>query len=78
MSKKHFIELADCLRDLYPKALSGGYRAEQTEGAVEQWEATRDALADFCAKQNPQFNRSRWIGYINGDNGPSGGTKGRK
>ena len=30
-------------------------------------------LADFCAAQNPNFNRERWLGYIAGTNGKNGG-----
>lgn len=66
MSKKHFIELADCLRDLKPQRPS--------DGAMLQWKDMIDGLADFCAAQNPRFNRERWLGYIAGENGPSGGA----
>lgn len=31
------------------------------------------ALAEFCLAQNSQFNRERWLGFIHGENGPSGG-----
>jgi hypothetical protein len=31
-----------------------------------------NALADFCHSQNPNFNRSRWMGYIAGECGPNG------
>ena len=27
-------------------------------------------LADFCASQEPNFNRKRWIDYIAGEGGP--------
>ena len=57
MTKKHFIELADLIR-VRPHCFSGL--------AVE-------SLADFCADQNPHFNRLRWIGYIRGTNGKHGG-----
>lgn len=57
MSKKHFIELADRIK------------------------ANRDAFSDFvinelayfCEDQNPRFDRDRWLGYIAGTCGPSGG-----
>jgi hypothetical protein len=32
-------------------------------------------LADFCKSQNPSFDREKWLGYINGDNGPNGGKR---
>jgi hypothetical protein len=31
-------------------------------------------LADLLQSENPRFNRERWLGYIAGTNGPSGGT----
>ena len=30
-------------------------------------------LAQFCQSQNSNFMRERWLGYIAGINGPSGG-----
>ena len=33
-----------------------------------------NALADFCAAQNPAFNRERWLAYVAGDCGPNGGN----
>lgn len=63
MTKKHFISLADTVRD--------------TEGRCEPFtEKQLELLADWCRSQNPQFDRSRWLGYIAGICGPSGGTKG--
>jgi len=49
MTKKHFIELADTIRN---SAVFSG-------AAIER-------LADFCASQNPNFNRQRWLDYIAG------------
>jgi len=57
MTKKHFIELADCIR-LSPVPF--------TERQIE-------ILADFCQSQNAQFKRDRWLGYIAGENGQNGG-----
>jgi hypothetical protein len=34
-------------------------------------------LADFCQEQNPNFNRKRWLSYIAGECGPSGGKVNR-
>jgi hypothetical protein len=62
MTKKHFIALAD---------------------TIKYWNRTTDQpftyaqiveLADFCKRQNGMFNRQRFMGYIAGENGPSGGT----
>ena len=71
MTKKHFIQLADAIRSKRP------IRDESDQGLfyplqLSAWEGLRDALASFCASQNPRFNRERWIGYINGDNTANG------
>ncbi len=58
MSKKDFIALADVM-GLNPDEFSDRSLA---------------ILADFCASQNPAFNRDRWLAYINGECGPSGGS----
>ncbi len=57
MSKKHFIELANLIK-ARPHCFTGL--------AVE-------SLADFCQDQNPRFNRKRWLDYIRGECGSSGG-----
>lgn len=59
MTKKHFIELADHIRKCVTK-----FNDLQIE-----------ALADFCASQNPNFNRERWLSYIRGECGPGGGKR---
>ena len=69
MTKKHFIALAEVLRDLQPCNAPEQYR----EGCELQWRETLDALADFCARQNPQFDRERWLAYIAGECGQNGG-----
>ena len=58
MSKKHFIALAEAIRMSNAK-----FTHEQLT-----------VLADFCKSQNGNFLRERWLGYIAGTNGPSGGT----
>jgi hypothetical protein len=57
MTKKDFIALADIIR--------------MSLGAFPP-NAVFD-LANFCQERNPRFNRERWLGYINGTNGPNGG-----
>ena len=47
MSKKHFIALADAIKN-------GTALITLTQIQVE-------ALADFCQSQNPNFNRERWL-----------------
>jgi hypothetical protein len=62
MSKKHFIALANYLRD--------------TEGYCESFTAKQiEHLADFCHSQNPNFNRERWLDYIAGECGPNSGKR---
>jgi len=68
MSKKHFIELANVIINSAPADRSAN-------GAFSQ--AAILELANFCQRQNPNFNRDRWLGYIAGENGPSGGRVNR-
>ena len=67
MTKKHFIALADMIRDFNNDSEPTGQRAFD--------DRQLGLLADFCYQQNPQFNRERWLGYIAGMNGPSGGKR---
>lgn len=65
MTKKHFIALADMIKaqnDIIQGHTSTKFNYKQVE-----------VLADFCAYQNPRFNRERWIAYINGECGKNGG-----
>ena len=70
MSKKDFIALADMIRDFnndnigWPGPDGPSFDSRQIR-----------VLADFCAGQNPNFNRDRWLDYIAGKCGPSGGSK---
>lgn len=61
MNKKQLIALADHIKQAQPTALAFSW--EQI-----QW------LACFCKEQNSNFNRERWLGYIAGKSGPSGGS----
>jgi hypothetical protein len=67
MSKKHFIELANVLRNTI----------RHDDGETVNFAGIVEDLADFCKSQNPNFNRDRWLGYIAGENGPSGGRVNR-
>ncbi len=64
MSKKHFIRLADAIIRSAPADRSAC-------GTFSR--AAILALADFCQEQSPNFNRNRWLSYIAGECGPSGG-----
>ena len=67
MTKKHFIALADEIKDSNARFETGAVTA------ILFREEHINVLADFCQAQNPCFNRERWIGYISGANGPNGG-----
>ena len=78
MSKKDFIALADVFIRTNPKGLPESLRGLfplVSQGLEGQWETDRDTCADFCAAQNPRFNRARWLAYIAGECGPNGGKR---
>lgn len=62
MTKKHFILLADMIKDHNKSSMNEPFRHDHLV-----------MLASFCAKQNPNFDRDRWFDYINGKCGPSSG-----
>jgi hypothetical protein len=57
MSKKHFISLAEYVKDR--PAIFGHQQLQ--------------ALADWLGTQSPRFKRQRWLAYIAGDCGRGGG-----
>ena len=65
MSKKDFIALADVIKNENAKNPFWNHEFEP---------AQIEALADFCQSQNPNFKRERWLEYIAGKCGPSGGA----
>ena len=64
MTKKNFTALADAIREV---------NADSSATPFTDWQV--GTLADFCAAQNDQFNRERWLGYIAGSNGNNGGMR---
>ena len=64
MTKKQFIELADTIK----KHNALCYDAEAKFANIHIHE-----LAKFCASQNPNFDRNRWLDYIAGKCGSNGG-----
>jgi hypothetical protein len=66
MSKKHFIDLANTIREHNWHALKND---EDAPYSLYQL----DELASFCQRSNPRFNKSRWLAYIAGECGPNGG-----
>ena len=65
MTKKTFIALADLIR-----AFNDSANANRRTPFTDQ---QLSFLADFCAAQNPAFNRERWLAYVAGECGPNGG-----
>ncbi len=66
MTKRHFVALADWIREHDRLAKFNGetvFTADQVA-----------ALAHFCASENPRFKRERWLDYIAGECGPNGGS----
>lgn len=64
MTKQDFIALADALKK--QNEMNDFVDAKFNNSHAE-------VLADFCASQNPNFNRNLWMDYLNGKCGPSGG-----
>ena len=75
MTKRHVIALADAIRAYNAQAFSAG---TNVVSPLEFAHTQLHALADFCAAQNPAFNRERWLAYTAGDCGPNGGKLKRK
>jgi hypothetical protein len=63
MTKKHFIALADAIRD----------HNKQSPEKVRFNQDHLDTLAGVFTIQNPRFMPLRWLGYIAGTNGKNGG-----
>ena len=75
MSKQDFIALADIIRDYN----NGAFPAGSNIVSPVQFTHTQIlALAEFCKRQNYAFKKERWIDYIAGECGPSGGAIKRK
>ena len=70
MTKKHFIALADSIK-IQRLTFNQFPSTEKQDRPFTTNQV--ECLANFCQSQNPRFDRARWIGYINGDNGPNGG-----
>jgi len=64
MSKKQLIALADVIIASTPKDRSS--QGIFSRSAILE-------LADFCASQNPNFMRQRWLDYIDKKCGKNGG-----
>jgi hypothetical protein len=84
MTKKHFIALADAVRQNKPAGSMGGQSAfaeGHDKGRLAHWGRMVEVLADFCQSQSPKFDRERWLRYVSGEGGKNGGevgTNGRR
>jgi hypothetical protein len=82
MTNKHFCALADVIRreraiamaELQTATVDPELNPAFENGVLSGIGAMTQVLADFCAAQNPKFNRERWLGYIAGTNGKNGGA----
>jgi hypothetical protein len=74
VTKKHFIALADAIRE-HDNFVLHPYRTGMGEDKDIMLFNNHhlETLADFCKSQNSSFNRERWLDYIAGKCGPSGG-----
>lgn len=68
MTKKHFIELADQIRE--HNRLSE-HNPNYAPFTLEQLKT----IAAACYRSNNAFKRDRWISYIKGECGPNGGAR---
>ena len=70
MSKQDFVALADAI-----KSELCGFRMvyDKTTPDIPVSKVI-DTLANFCARQNPNFMRQRWMDYIVGKCGKNEGT----
>jgi hypothetical protein len=68
MSKKNFIALGQAIMEHNRVCINRGSMDSLFDPSH------LDTLAQFCQSQNPRFLRERWLGFINGQNGPCGGS----
>jgi len=64
MTKKNFIALANAIRN--HNKFAGIAQHAFSKSQI-------DTLANFCQSTNPNFNYTRWVDYVEGKCGPSGG-----
>jgi len=70
MTKKHFIGLANAIRDHNAYESCGGIEGMHEKFTTKQIET----LANYCATTNCFFKRQLWLDYIAGLCGPNGGA----
>jgi hypothetical protein len=70
MSKQDFIALADAIRD------HNRIASHPANSGMPKFETTHlELLVAFMRSQNSSFMKERWLGYVKGENGPSGGKR---
>ena len=70
MSKQDFIALADTIRE------HNRIASHPANSDMPKFEDTHlEALIAFMRGQNTSFMKGRWLGYVKGENGPSGGKR---
>ena len=72
VTKKTFVALADAIRAYNAQAFPAG---TNIASPLEFTNTQIQTLADFCAAQNPAFDRERWLAYVAGDCGHNGGKR---
>ena len=67
MTKKHFIALADSIKEHNSNVAEGWLKSEPFD------EEQLKTIAGFCYRENNRFDRQLWFDYIAGNCGPDGG-----
>jgi hypothetical protein len=75
MSKKHFIAIADAIREHNTVARR---RRDSGIPCAMFLPDHLETLADSFKRENSMFNRERWLSYVAGACGPNGGEIKRK
>lgn len=70
MSKQDFIALADTIKAFNADHIGRASYKDSPRFTDDQIKT----LADFCRQQGPNFNRERWMDYVTGTAGVSGGN----
>lgn len=75
MTKKHFISLAGYVMDIEDEIIRRVRGEELLLTPEFVCHILEERLAEFCHSFNPHFKKDRWIGYIKGECGSSGGKR---
>lgn len=61
MSRKHFVDLADILKNMKPVNRNRLTKKEYKKN-IDVWEETCSQMATFCSHHNRSFQRGRFMG----------------